>query len=88
MKPFSMSNIDVHEFITALDSCKGDVWLFTDEGDKFNLKSKLSQITGLLKLVEGGKLVEAKLYCSNLEDEAYLFRLNLFGSVEEVDKIQ
>ena len=69
-------------------SCKGDVWLFTDEGDKFNLKSKLSQITGLLKLVEGGKLVEAKLYCSNLEDEAYLFRLNLFGSVEEVDKIQ
>ena len=29
-----MSNIDVHEFITALDSCKGDVWLFTDEGDK------------------------------------------------------
>lgn len=87
MKAFNMSNIDVQLFVQALDNCKGDVMLITDEGDKFNLKSKLSQLTGLFKLVEGGKLVNANIYCSNLEDEAMLFRLNLFGSVKDVDSI-
>lgn len=87
MKAFNMSNIDAHQFIQALDSCKGDVMLITEEGDKFNLKSKLSQIMGLMNLIEGGKVVNAKIYCSNMEDEANLFRLNLFGSVEEVDSL-
>jgi hypothetical protein len=87
MKAFNMSNVDVHQFMQALDSCSGDVMLITDEGDKFNLKSKLSQITGLMKLIEGGKLVDAKIYCSNQEDEALLFRLNLFGTVEDVEHI-
>ena len=87
MKAFNMSNVDVHQFMQALDSCSGDVMLITDEGDKFNLKSKLSQITGLMKLIEGGKLVSAKIYCSNQEDEALLFRLNLFGTVEDVENI-
>lgn len=87
MKAFNMSNVDVHQFMQALDSCSGDVMLITDEGDKFNLKSKLSQITGLMKLIEGGKLVSAKIYCSKQEDEALLFRLNLFGTVEDVEDI-
>ena len=84
MKAFYLDNVDVATFMKALDECKGQVILFTDEGDRFNLKSKLSQITGLLKLVEGGKLVNAKISCSNLDDEAMLFRLNLFGKIEEV----
>ena len=83
MKAFYLDNVDVATLMKALDECKGQVILFTDEGDRFNLKSKLSQITGLLKLVEGGKLVNAKISCSNLDDEAMLFRLNLFGKIEE-----
>lgn len=83
MKAFYLDNVDVATFMKALDECKGQVILFTDEGDRFNLKSKLSQITGLLKLIEGGKLVNAKISCSNLDDEAMLFRLNLFGKIEE-----
>ena len=83
MKAFYLDNVDVATFMKALDECKGQVILFTDEGDRFNLKSKLSQITGLLKLVEGGKLVNAKISCSDLDDEAMLFRLNLFGKIEE-----
>jgi hypothetical protein len=84
MKAFRLNNVDVHAFMTALDSCTGDVILITDENDRFNLKSKLSQITGLVKLIEGGILVNAKVYCSNPEDESLLFRLNLFGAPEEV----
>ncbi len=87
MKAFSLNNVDIHAFMKALDSCKGDVMLITDENDRFNLKSKLSQITGLVNLIEGGKLVNAKIYCTNQEDESLLFRLSLFGAVEEVAEV-
>lgn len=76
---FDMHDIDVQKFMDALDRCKGNVYLITEEGDRLNLKSKLSQITGLLHLIEGGKLVQAKVVCDDPEDEAMLFRMNLFG---------
>ena len=37
----TMHNLDVAEFISILDSCTGDVFLETKEGDVLNLKSKL-----------------------------------------------
>ncbi|NLZ70648.1 MAG: hypothetical protein GX907_04870 [Clostridiaceae bacterium] len=76
---FDMYDIDVQVFMEALDHCKGNVYLRTDEGDYINLKSKLSQIAGLMQLIEGGKVVKAKIECDNVEDVSYLFRLNLFG---------
>ena len=76
---FDMHDIDVQKFMDALDRCKGNVYLITEEGDRLNLKSKLSQITGLLHLIEGGKLVKAKIVCDDPDDEALLFRMNLFG---------
>ena len=79
MRQFEMNNIEVHEFVRALDNCKGQVILFTDDGDRFNLRSKLSQLTGIISLIEGGKVINAKISCSDPEDEAMLFRLNLFG---------
>jgi len=84
MKAFNLNNVDVQAFMKALDSCKGDVMLITDEDDRFNLKSKLSQIAGLVNLIEGGKLVNARIYCSNIDDESMLFRLNLFGTPVEI----
>ena len=42
MKAFYLDNIDVATLMKALDECKGKVILFTEEGDRFNLKSKLS----------------------------------------------
>ena len=83
MKTFYLDNIDIATLIKALDECKGSVILYTDEGDRFNLKSKLSQITGIMKLIEGGVLCHAKIACSDPDDEAMLFRLNLFGKIEE-----
>jgi hypothetical protein len=75
----SMHNIDVRTFIKALDKCKGNVFLVTEENDRFNLKSKLSQLAGIMNLIEGGKLVEAKIVCEDPEDESMMFRMNLFG---------
>ena len=51
MKAFVLDNIDVATLMKALDECKGNVILLTDEGDRFNLKSKLSQMTGIMKLI-------------------------------------
>ena len=77
----SMHNINVSEFLAVLDTCEGNVYLVTRDGDKLNLRSKLSQLVGLTQLIEGGKIVEASIVCDNKNDESKLFRLNLFDEV-------
>ncbi len=83
MKAFYLDNVDAVMLMKALDECKGEVFMFTDEGDKYNLKSKLSQIMGIGKIIEGGMLCSAKISCTDPDDEALLFRLNLFGTIGE-----
>lgn len=77
--PVQLHDVDVNSFLKVLDECKGKVFLVTDEDDRLNLKSKLSQLVGLTRLVEGGKIAEAFVICENPEDESRLFRFNLFG---------
>lgn len=76
-----LHNLDINDFIKTVDTCKGGVFLETDEGDCLNLKSKLCQLTGLTKLIEGGIIVEATIRCENPEDESKLFRFNLYQEV-------
>ncbi len=78
-----LHNIDINDFIKTVDTCKGGVFLETEEGDCLNLKSKLCQLTGLTKLIEGGIIVEATVRCENPEDESKLFRFNLYQEVPE-----
>ena len=78
----SLHNIDVSKFLTVLDTCKGNVYLVTREGDNLNLKSKLCQLIGLTQLIEGGKIAEAYVLCENPEDESKLFRFGLYGEVQ------
>ena len=78
MDRINVNNFDVSAFSEVLASCKGDVYMVTPEGDRLNLKSKLCQIVGLTKLIEGGKIAEAFIECSNKEDESTLFRFNLY----------
>lgn len=77
----SLHNIDVSKFLTVLDTCKGNVFLVTREGDHLNLKSKLCQLIGLTQLIEGGKITEAYILCDNPEDESKLFRFGLYGEI-------
>lgn len=76
--PIELHDVDVPAFIKVLDECKGNVYLVSREGDHLNLKSKLSQLVGLTKLIEGGKIAEAYIICEHPEDESKLFRFNLF----------
>lgn len=82
LKDLEMHNVNVTDFINALDKCKSGVYLVTAEGDRLNLKSKLCQFIGLAKLIEGGKISEARIECDSPEDESMLFRLNLYGHAE------
>lgn len=77
--PIQLHDIDVAKFISKLDQCKGNVFLVSQEGDRLNLKSKLCQIMGLAKLIEGGKIADAAVICENSDDETMLFRFNLYG---------
>ena len=44
-----------------------------------DLRSKLCQLVGLTRLIEGGRIAEASIICENKNDESKLFRLNMFG---------
>ena len=74
-----LHDINFKDFIEAVDSCQGDVFLETDEGDVLNLKSKLCQIMGLSTVLKGASIAEATVRCANPADETILFRFNLYG---------
>lgn len=78
-----MYDIDLKEFTKVLDSCEGDVFMVTADGDRLNLKSKLCQLIGFSKLLEGGTLTSAHIECTNKDDESKLFRFNLFGNEDK-----
>ena len=80
---WSLTNVNVNEFLQLIDSCKGNVYLVTDEGDKLNLKSKLCQLIGLGRLIQGGIVANASLVCDNIEDEALLVRFKLYGEISK-----
>lgn len=61
----SLHNVDVTKFLAVLDTCEGNVYLVTSEGDRLNLRSKLCQLVGLTRLIEGGKIAEASIICEN-----------------------
>lgn len=80
MGSLQLHQIDFKKFMEAIDQCKGNVYLVTDDGDRLNLKSKLSQFVGLSRLIDGGIISNAKVVCENPEDDSFLFRFNLYGN--------
>ena len=59
-----LHNINLKEFLDAIDHCKGDVFLETEEGDSLNLKSKLCQIIGLSSILSNPEIGEATIRVS------------------------
>ena len=66
MRLYNMT--ELQEFLAIVNSCKGAVWLESAEGDKFNLKSRLSQYVALGSLLEHDG-AELELFCALPEDE-------------------
>lgn len=81
-----LHNVDFDDFIKAVDECKGDVYLETNDGDVLNLKSKLCQMLGLSTILKNTEVTEATIRCTDPEDETMLFRFNLYGEIPGEDK--
>ena len=58
----------IEKFFEVVDSCKGKVELVTGEGDRLNLKSKLSQYVSMAKLFSDGTISELELLAYEPED--------------------
>ena len=59
---------DVEVFLNVVKQCKGDVALTSQYGDKFNLKSALSQYVAVAALL-GEHGDELELWCTDKSDE-------------------
>lgn len=64
---------EVEGFLEAVNKCHGNVYLQSLEGDRFNLKSKLSQYVAIGALLgEHGRDLE--LFCEDREDNVNFFK--------------
>ncbi|MDO4615105.1 MAG: polya polymerase [Lachnospiraceae bacterium] len=59
---------DIKKFFEVVDSCKGKVMLVTGEGDRLNLKSKLTQYVSLAGIFSNGMIPELEIIASEPED--------------------
>lgn len=73
-------NVDFKGFMEVIDKCEGNVYVITQDHDKINLKSKLSQIIGIASLISDGRVVIETITFDKLEDEGRMFRFLLYGS--------
>lgn len=71
----------VEDFLTIVNTCKGDVTLTSQYGDKYNMKSLLTQYVAIGALL-GERGDELELFCSLKEDEAKF--LKFFNENPEV----
>lgn len=62
---------DVEEFKAVINACKGEVWLESVYGDKYNLKSALTQYVAIADLMRDNK-GELELFAKLPEDESRL----------------
>lgn len=59
---------NVEEFFKVVDQCKGKIELVTGEGDRLNLKSKLSQYVSLTSIFADGTISELEVIAYEPED--------------------
>lgn len=78
MKVQNIKNIE--KFFEVIDSCSGKVELVTGEGDRLNLKSKLSQYVSLANIFSNGEIPELELIAYEPEDIGKLVDFMMEGN--------
>ncbi len=66
MKVQNIKNVDA--FFEVINKCKGRVEMVTDEGDRLNLKSRMTQYVSLAKLFANDMIPEIELVAYEPED--------------------
>ena len=70
---------DIEGFFKVIDECKGKVELVTGEGDRLNLKSKLSQYVSMANIFSNGEIPELEIIAYEKEDTDRLIKFMLDG---------
>lgn len=70
---------DVKAFFEAVEQCKGKIELVSPEGDRINLKSKLSQYLSIANMCSNGYIKELELVVHEKEDMDRLIEFMLSG---------
>ena len=77
MKVQNITNID--KFFSVIDDCTGRVELVTGEGDRLNLKPKLSQYVSMANIFSNGEIPELELIAYEKEDIDRLVKFMVDG---------
>lgn len=70
---------NVERFFEAVDSCAGTVELVTKQGDRLNLKSKLSQYVSLTGMFNDPKIGEIEVIAYEPDDALKLLEFMVRG---------
>lgn len=77
MKVQNITNIE--KFFDVVDSCEGKVELVTGEGDRLNLKSKLSQYVSMANIFSNGEIPELEIIAYEPADTKKLIDFMING---------
>jgi len=61
--------INVKEFLALIDKCEGQVLLVTENGDRFNMTSKISQLVAATEILSKDAISKAEIIAKDPEDE-------------------
>ena len=70
---------DINKFFDVVEQCKGRVELVTGEGDRLNLKSKLSQYVSMANIFSNGEIPELEVIAYEKEDTDKLIQFMMDG---------
>ena len=68
MKVMNITNLE--KFFGVIEQCEEKVELVTENGDKYNLKSKLSQYVAFTKVILGGAIPVVELITHSPSDSS------------------
>ncbi len=72
---------DINEFFKVIDQCKGRVELTSTEGDRINLKSRLTQFVAMAQIMDTTYVKELELVASEPEDVKRLLDYMMKGKI-------
>lgn len=70
---------DIDGFFNVVDQCEGRVELVTGEGDRLNLKSKLSQYVSMANIFSNGEIPELEIIAYEKEDADKILNFMIKG---------
>ena len=72
---------DINDFFKVVDKCEGRVELTSLEGDRINLKSKLTQFVAMAQLMNTTYVKELEIVASEPEDANRLLDYMMKGKI-------